>query len=424
MKSKTTSVKNSEIIERRFRLLNLLNSVLIFLAIPCILLILFFILKDFQYFNSRISLFYPLIHLLLFAAKYIILLFLGEELLKDVKSKKIGRYNKNKIVKLCDKIIKENFEDNEEIPSIYLVKDLGYNAFAINSLFLNFIKGFNSIAISRELFDHLKIDELKAIIAHEIGHFKKYISITDRAPFIPLLFSVLSAYISTAFLAPVLDVPAIILYLICFIIIKTIISRPFKIFRKDVEFLSDLYAANKYGKLHTVNALIKLYQMSNMDIILYFEISKFMIKSKHMRIEDIQKIKKKIRRSLNKKTYDEELIKGQIVKCLEKIEATSNRKLSENEIKQRNKALKEYTKSISKMLENKVVNWDDIDNHVKDARIDSVEYENLIKILKEHPELQLFRTPNENVKKMKFETHPALRERILFVDKNVLSLAE
>ena len=422
MKSKTITVKDSGVIERRFRLLNFYNAMLIFLAIPCILLILFLILKDFHYFNSRISVFFPILLVVLFLSRYLFFFAGNSELLKDVKSNKIGRYKKNKIIKLWDKIIKENFEDNEEIPSIYLIEGVGNNAFVINSLLLNFIKGFNSIKISKELFDYLSIDELKAIIAHEIGHFKKYISIADRVPFIPFSFSILVTYISIAFLFPVFSIEALVVYFVCLIIINIIITYPFKIFRKDVEFLSDLYAANKYGKLNTINALIKIYQMDNIDILVNLEIVKFMMQSKHMKVKDFQRIKRKIDRRLHKKRYDEKLIKDQVVKYLKGMKFSNKQKLSKDEIKQRNRVLEVYIKSISKLLTSKIIDWDDIDNHIKDARIDSVEYKGFIETLKNNPELQLFRTPDDNIKKMKFAKHPALRERILFIAQNGLSL--
>jgi hypothetical protein len=345
---------------------------------------------------------------------------LSVELLKDVKSNKIGRYRKDKVIKLFEQIIKENFADNEEIPSIYIIKDIGGNAFAVNSLLLNFIKRLNSIIISRELFDCLSINELKAIIAHEIGHFKKYISIADRIPFVPFLFSSLIAYILTAVLIPDFSVATFVVYLFCFGIVRTIINWPFKIFKKDVEFLSDLYAANKYGKLHTVNALIKLYQIEDIDIFINLEIAKFIIQNKHLQLKDMQKAKKRIARKLSKKIYDEKFIKTQVVKCLKGMDSSNRRELSKSEIQQRNKALEEYMKTISKLLENKTIDWDDIDNHIKDKRIDSFEYDGMIKTLKNNPELQLFRTPGDNIQKMKLQTHPALRERILFVDKNCL----
>ena len=427
MKVKTITVENSETIERRFRLLNFFNSTLIFLATTCIFLILFLILKDFHYFNSRISIFYPLIHLAFFVLRYILFFVfnsepLNSEPLRDIKTKKIGKYSKNKIIEICEEIIKENFENNEEIPSIYVVKGIGYNAFVMNSLLLDFIKKYNSITISKELFDDLDIDELKAIIAHEIGHFKRYIPIANRVPFIPFLFCVSIAYISAAYFVPALGFLTFIIYLACFIIIRKIMSYPFKIFRKDVEFLSDLYSANKYGKLNAINALIKLYQMDNMNALLNLEISKSVMQSKYLIINDIEKIKRKIKRKLRGKVYDEKLIKDQAVKYLKKMKFKNKKKLSENEIEKRNKTLEEYIKYVSKQLDNKIINWDDIDNHVKDSKIDSIEYEGFIETLKNNPELQLFRTPDDNIKKMKYDTHPALRERILFMDKNCLSL--
>ena len=130
------------------------------------------------------------------------------ELLKAVRTKKIGVYTKEKIIRLCDEIIKENFNPHEEIPSVYIVRNIGNNAFAINSLLLNCIKALNSITISRALFQYLNVHELKAVIAHEIGHFKRYIPIYKRITFIPFLFIVLITYLTTAVLLPVLGIPA------------------------------------------------------------------------------------------------------------------------------------------------------------------------------------------------------------------------
>jgi Zn-dependent protease with chaperone function len=422
MKSKTINVKTKKTIERRFGLFNLVNSILIFLTVPGILFVLFLIVKNYQYFTSRISILYPIIHFSLFLSKYLFFHIFNYELLKDMNTRKIGKYNKNRIIKLCDEIIKDNFKDNEEMPSIYIAKNLGNNAFVINSLLFNFIKELNSITISKDLFNYLNVKELSAIIAHEIGHFKKYIPIAKRIPFITFMFIILVAYISTAFLFPILKIYTFIIYLLCFIIIKVIMTWPFKIFKKDVEFLSDLYSAEKYGKLNTINALIKIYQMNNIDILLNIEITKFVIQSRRLEIGDIEKIKRKIKRKLNKKIFDEILIKDQVASYLKNMKYSNSGKLSEDEIEKRNKALVKYLANISKMLENKIINWDEIDKHVKDGRIDSVEYEGLIDTLKNNPELQLFKTSNDNIRKMRFGTHPALRERILFVDKNCSSL--
>ena len=103
---------------------------------------------------------------------------------------------------------------------------------------------------------------------------------------------------------------------------------------------------------------------------------------------------------------------------MKKIKPRNSKTLSANQVKKRNRALKKYQKNLIKFLKHKTIDWDDVDNHKRDGRIDAVEYDGLIEILENNPELQLFKTPKDNNRKMKSGTHPALRERILFVDKN------
>ena len=422
MKSKTIVVNDGKRIENRFRRLNLTNSILIALAVPGIISFLYLIFTNLPYYHQRISIFYPIVHSSLFIAPYMLFSLFNLELLKVVRTKKIGVYTKKNIIRLCDEIIKENFNPHEEIPSVYIVRNIGNNAFAINSLLLNCIKTLNSITISRALFQYLNVHELKAVIAHEIGHFKRYISIYKRITFIPFLFIVLITYLTTAVLLPVLGIPAFTLYLISFYLIHRVMTLPFKLFKKDVEFLSDLYAANKYGKLYMVNALIKIYQMNNLDILLNLEISNFVMQSSQFKTKDIPTLAGTIKRKLSKKIHDEDLIKKEIEIQLKKIKPRNLKTLSANQIKKRNRALKRYQKNLLKLLNHKTIDWDDVDNHQRDGRIDAIEYEGLIETLENNPELQLFKTPKDNIRKMKFGTHPALRERILFVHYNCARL--
>ncbi len=402
--------------------LNFTNSILIVLAVPGIIFFLYLIFTNLPYYHQRISIFYPIVHSSLFIAPYMLFSLFNLELLKVVRTKKIGVYTKEKIIRLCDETIKENFNPHEEIPSVYIVRNIGNNAFAINSLLLNCIKTLNSITISRALFQYLNVHELKAVIAHEIGHFKRYIPIYKRITFIPFFFIVLITYLTTAVLLPVLGIPAFTLYLISFYLIHRVMTLPFKLFKKDVEFLSDLYAANKYGKLYMVNALIKIYQMNNLDILLSLEISNFVMQSSQFKTKDIPTLAGTIKRNLSKKIYDEDLIKNEIGIQLKKIKPRKLKTLSANQIKKRNRALKRYQKNLLKLLNHKTIDWDDVDNHQRDGRIDAIEYEGLIETLENNPELQLFKTPKDNIRKMKFGTHPALRERILFVHYNCAHL--
>ncbi len=417
MKSKSITVENSDKTEKRFRILNYLNIMLLVLAVPGGLIILFLICWDFSEFNSRASMFYPVVHYILFLCMQL-LFFRRLIKLSDVKTKYIGKYKKVTVLKLFDTVIEENFDRGDEIPSIFIVEEVGSAAFVINSMLFNFIKQLNSITISKHLFEYLSIDEIKSIIAHEIGHFKKYLPIYNRVPYILFLIVVLLSYMSTVYLVDLVDQSVFIVYVICFCAIRYFINCVFNRVKKDVEYLSDLYSADKYGKLNAVNALIKIYQMDNMDIMMNIEVSKHVMQTDSLKIEDIYAITKKIRKKVGKRIYDENIIKNKIEECLENIKIGEKRKMSNRKIRKRNKELEEYVKNIEKMLKNKTLEWDEIDNHKKDGRIDLIEYKGLIRIIKENPELQLFRGPNDNVKNMKYEDHPTLRERIIYIDQN------
>jgi len=418
MKANLLKVGNSKTVERRFAVLNFVHFTLVLLAIPIISYIIFRIVRDFSFFDARISIFYPVVHFVLILLQSLGLFLIHLQLPKRYRGDRIGRYKKNKVIKLCDGMIAENFETGQEVPAIYLANHIGNNAFAINSLLMNFIKKFNAIAISKELFEYLNENELRAIIAHEIAHFKKYIPIVRRIRFIPSILFVLTAYILSAYLTAVQRIPVFILYLACFIIVKKMMSWPYHIYQKDDEFLADLYAARKYGKLNMINALIRIYQMDDRDILLNREIAKFVMKSKRLEARDVKKIKAMLKGKLNKKIHDEKKMIHQISSLLKKMTYSKPHALSNDDIRKRNKVLENYLLKIAKLLENKTLDWDEIDHHVKDGKIDDVEYEGLIELLKKNPELQLFRTPNDNIGKMRSKSHPALRERILFIDKN------
>ncbi len=416
------TIKNSASIERRFTTLNFINSALVVFALIGNLFFFFLIFKNFHFLNARISILLPSIHFFLFLSRYMYVFLNNFVPVRSVKTKYIGVYKKDRIVDLCDTLIKENFSEHDEIPTIYIVKNVGNNAFAYNSLILNFVKELNSIILSKELFSFLSIKELSAIIGHEIGHFKKYISIAERISFIPYLFLVLGSYIITSVLFNITGIVDFILYLLCFVLIKSIWNWPLNIFQQDIEFLADLYSANKYGKLNMINALIKIYQMDNIDFLINIEVSKYIMESDHLQIANSEKLRKKIKRKISKKLYDEELILHQITTILKGFHFKNTIILSENTIKKRNRALNSYLKNISKMMNIRTIKWEDVDNNKRDGRIDSIEYKGLIETLMDNPELQLFKTPNDNIRKMKFKTHPTLRERILFMEKNCSNL--
>lgn len=422
MQFKKMMIHNSKTIERRFSVLNALSVIIVGGSCLGSLIALGLLVYNFQLFNARISLVYPGLHVMLFPLGYAAIFLTKLELLTQRTTKYLGKHQTDRIIQLCETVIAENFHEHEERPSIYLVDTLATHASARNSLILNGIKHLNAITLSQELFDVLNIEEIRAIIAHEIGHFKHYMSLAKRLAVFPFLFFILTAYCLTALLIPVVHIPGVVVYILCFVLMKFLVTWPFQVFQHDIEFLSDLYAAQQYGKLTMVNALIKLYQMNNVEMLLNMEIAKCMLNNDRVEMKDMESLRGRVKKTLSKKIYDESLIARQIRTQFQKMSWAHKQPLSEDARKKRDKTLQDYLTRLSHMRNYRTIPWDDVDHHTRDGRIDIVEYDGLIEVLKSHPELQLFNTPQDNIRKMKFRTHPTLRERILFLDANCANL--
>lgn len=409
-------------IERLFRISNVIGIANVWISLAGICLFLFFVYRYFDTYNRQVSIFIPVVHFALFLFQFVLFFAAAFDRISDVKSKTLGSYKHKRVMKLVDEVLHDNFHEGQEIPNVYIINNIGNNAFAVNSLLMNFIKKLNSITLSKNLFDMLSIPELKSVMAHEIGHFKRNIYIPDRIRFIPQLFLVLSAYMVIVHLDPLAGSNAVVAYLFVFVILKRIWTSPFRLFQQDIEYLSDLYAAEKYGKLAFVNAMIKIHQMNDLDLRVNYEVARRILDSENLPLNEFSIIAGRIKKRVGKRLYDQEYIAHQVVGAFNSLDGKKRAPLVKLEKLKRNRALKQYVHKLSKIMDDKIVDWNEIDAHERDGRIDSEEYEGLIDILKHYPELKLFKSSFENIGRKRFGSHPALRRRILFVDRNCRNL--
>ena len=336
----------------------------------------------------------------------------------QITKKKIGRHDTAEVEALFSAMLLENFNDGDEKPHMYIIEDVGYNAIAINALFFDSLKKINAVAIGRDLFDYLNMAEIRAITAHEIGHFKKYIRAGKRALLLPAIFKILSAYLATSFLAQVFEIYTILIYLPAFGYISYLLEKPFVAHDKEVEYLADLYAGRKYGKLDLVNALTKIYQANVLDTLLNIEAAKFVMTRDDLEQDDIPDIQKRLKPKVGRQIFDEAEISQKARSALMRMNLKQKPSMTSKKIQKRNKALQDYLSQMEFFLEKSKVNWDEVDSNERDGMIDEIEYGRLIEILKDNPDLPLFREQWSPWPFFKRETHPRLRQRILFLDKN------
>lgn len=92
--------------------------------------------------------------------------------LSKVKEKKLGKYSGEDVQMLLEKVFSKSLIN--EKPQVYIANiDIAF-AMAADIYLFNFIKPFNAIYISKGSFCNLSLDEIEALILHEMAHFNHY----------------------------------------------------------------------------------------------------------------------------------------------------------------------------------------------------------------------------------------------------------
>ena len=171
------------------------------------------------------------------------------------KKSQLGNYTVSEVRAILNGCIQEH--KSHEQPELYIISLGLVNAFAVNIYLLNFLKPFNAIYISEKCFTCLVKEEIEALLLHELGHFNQYIY--DETKFMNIgniLFMVMPfAFIV---LAPgiLLKVVFVVVALLSIIGFYALIRRRQMYDTHVLEYLSDLYAAERVGSLATINMLL------------------------------------------------------------------------------------------------------------------------------------------------------------------------
>lgn len=303
--------------------------------------------------------------------------------LKEIKTKteKVGNFNSEDvhrwIVELCG-------EMNIRVPVEMVVYDTKYaNAFAAKEKFLFFLSK-NRIGIYSNLFHILKEDELRSVIAHELGHYKNYRRIKSLYwIFPPLIFHL------------------------------------FDYFRCQ-EHLADYYAAKFVSVLSTANALIKLYQRNY----LISEISKRLIyvqKKFNIGPEGIAEMNQELERilphNLNEEesfvSYFEQVVDNYFLKRSSKFEGIAKEFIQEYDISAKEEAQK--LKEVYYLLD-----WRIFDNRIRDNHLDEEELVSFYLYLKGDKKAIMnidYAFADKSLEK--FTTHASLKDRLIFIIESV-----
>ena len=183
----------------------------------------------------------------------------------------------NKFDNLDDDVIKSEISDlskqtNFSINNLY-VMDKSKRTKHPNAYFTGF-KNNRRIVFYDTLIDLLSPKEIKAVLAHEIGHYKhnhiiKSLTVSTAVIFIGMFY--LSSLINNASYLEFLNLPMneasqLIALVFTYQVISFFIEPFFSILSRSNEYEADNFASKQVDKEHLVTSLIKLYK-SNLSFV-------------------------------------------------------------------------------------------------------------------------------------------------------------
>jgi len=342
--------------------------------------------------------------------------------LNQYSNKEIGHLKTEEIRRMINAILADLKESNHEVPDIFILKGKSNEVMTVNVAIFNRIKKLNCIYIGENVFSFLNKSEIKAALLHELAHFKKFVSVFTRYPSIFIIFPNLFSLCICLLLGFDSSIILSVLGYVFFLFLgKYLLVLFFPFSGKMDEYFSDFHAAVKGGKIHIINALLRLYKMDEKIIYIYEKLYKLTLRSKDINLSDIQEIAVNLFQKLPVTVFSRKKINQLIVFELETYRNDNEviGFLDRSTIKERNKKIRELITMMKGKRNLKTIPWKEFDFNKIDFRIDEKEYPYLIKSIKDNPGKQLVETISDSISLNFKYIHPTLRERILFLDKNL-----
>ena len=334
---------------------------------------------------------------------------------------KVGEYTGEEIRAMVEELFEPH--RGKELPAIYITERSDSFAHVVDSLWFNFLKPLNAVYLSKDLFYYLKRGEILSTLSHELAHFYHYMYPISRTKIIlPIFLSLAPVFI----VASIGIFSAHLLFLIWMLLQWSLfwaLGKRDRAMSQTMEFLCDHHAAKRFGVLNSINDLLMMSRVNEAYNLMQRHLLLKIKKDPRLSIKDFSKIFDKVEETLPEGPFSTWKMKAVIAEVLASEEFRKKSK------KLRKKQLKEEAEGIAAAMDSlvfrthyRLLPWENFDLGGRDGRIDAQEYPLLIRAIKEDPQAQLFATYADDLEAMAEASHPALRERILFLDSCKLPL--
>ncbi len=342
------------------------------------------------------------------------------------------RYSCSEIVKWTTEIARAS---GLRVKEIYMARSPLPNAFTFSLPILGSI-----VVVNSNILDLLREDEMRAIIAHEIGHIRNHDSIMSILMRIPTAFvEVIYVYVYLRLVLSIVD--SIVIYfdlvsaliragiLLAFIGLSRLLIIVVMIFiqraARQAELLADYHAATVLGPNVTVNALLVLGQRIEAVSALIQELQRLeaMDPSRRGRTDTAELMT--MLRSYPLDGIDEEVAREMAPAIFLRTRLMTLRKIygiqfDDEQIEQAiapaveslRKSPQAQSSKQQELKRQRLLDWRTVD-HDRNRRLTDAELSELIQLMRAHPDRLLF--SNELGQYEILMEHPNLRQRILFL---------
>lgn len=363
------------------------------------------------------------ISLVLFVLSYLIHLAWVYSLFKHPKAKltnlstttRVGRYSAAEIYLMLHKLLAPY--RGKEQPNVYITQLKYDGAYVFNSLCFNFIKPLNAVYISQHLFSFLRPDEIKAILAHELAHFYKYIRPLNRTTFLLMgVNALLPLYLASLSSDPSIII-AVLLWLGFSIGFNRIVNAWLQRTSRDFEYLCDLEAARRYGIVNLANGLFGVTKTAEIQAKIYRSLLARIEGDRMLSLKDFDTLVGQCEQRLAASPVNARTLSHILKDVLGSSETKKLRKrLSPKDQTRESTEIEKLTERLMLNGNYTLIDWKRFDSVIPDGRINRSEYERLIRTLESSPEQQLFDLPHDNPQIASRDTHPTTAQRILFLE--------
>jgi Zn-dependent protease with chaperone function len=337
--------------------------------------------------------------------------------LEDATAEHVGRYRREDVQAMVRDLLRP-FRGREQ-PGLYVSRSSEPGAECVDKWLLNFLRPLNAIHITSMLFHVMRPDELRAILAHELGHFYRYTHALRRGDFFVFLFMGLAVAEAGWLMGAeglsnsvLWGVPLYGTLMVCFGFSMLHLAR-------EQEYLADLFGARHTSKLSMVNALLQLGKGLEVSERIFEKVLRRVAADPRLAADSLPAIVKIVDGALPQRLLDA----GEEEPFLDQAFASEEmdgvrQELGEEARKASQKKLDELQGRYKNKPGYQILDWSRFDFDVRDLRVDEKEYPHLVRRLVEEPDKQLVDFTFDNVKDAKDDEHPTLRQRILFLEKN------